>query len=161
MPDAQLAERSVRTSKTECCLFALYRCEPSLHPKSEQLLNMPLARDPSDHSRTISFQVFAALTTPVALACWSVDGFEESNRLVCDPQAEVSSCRSLSEICYSNGLCGALQEAHNDTLITSFYINACTQQDFDDPKCRENNSDSACSEYLPPPHTIRSVLQTG
>jgi hypothetical protein len=121
---------------------------------------MPLSRGDTDaHSRITYLLVFAALIANVAPTCWSIDGFEESFRLVCDPQAEVSNCCSPSDICYSNGLCGGVQEAHNNTLRTPFFIGACTQQDFEDPKCavapkcRQNNSE------LAPPHTTTSMLR--
>jgi hypothetical protein len=131
-----------------------------LTPIRTDSLDMPLSRgDPSARPRTTYLLVFAALVANVAPTCWSIDGFEESDRLVCDPHADVSNCCSPSEICYSNGLCGGVQEAHNNTLATPFFIGACTRQDFEDPKCavapkcRRNNSE------LAPPQTTASMLR--
>jgi hypothetical protein len=100
------------------------------------------------HPQSICLLVFAALTTPVASACWSIYGVESTENLICNPQAEVSNCCSLSDVYYSNGLCGSVQEAHNDTLQAPFWIGGCTEQSFEDPVCAVAPKCSCCCPAL-------------
>lgn len=116
----------------------------------------PNARHDAQLAKTCLFLLVAHLTSATS-SCWSIDGFQDSNALVCDPSAEVSSCCSASDICYSNGLCGGVQSAHSDTLHTPFFISGCTEQSFQDaacsvaPKCRRDNSE------LPSFHTFSII----
>ncbi|KFZ07987.1 hypothetical protein V502_09629 [Pseudogymnoascus sp. VKM F-4520 (FW-2644)] len=107
--------------------------------------------------------LFSYLLSQVPLVqstiCYDTTGLQSEKYYPCEPDAEVSSCCSPGDICFSNGLCApspASKASHpKDFYVTPFYWNSCSDPTYKDPKCfsacftEPGNGVKSCPEARP------------
>ncbi|KFY84888.1 hypothetical protein V500_08910 [Pseudogymnoascus sp. VKM F-4518 (FW-2643)] len=106
--------------------------------------------------------LFSYLLSQVPLVqstiCYDTTGLQSEKYYPCEPDAEVSSCCSPGDICFSNGLCApspASKASHpKDFYVTPFYWNSCSDPTYKDPKCF-----SAC--FTEPGNGVKSCPEAG
>jgi hypothetical protein len=64
-------------------------------------------------------------------SCFGTDKNENLKLFACDPDGDLKSCCSPGDSCASNGLC----VSPNDDALTPYFINGCTDENWDDPTC--------------------------
>ncbi|RGP63844.1 hypothetical protein FLONG3_9738 [Fusarium longipes] len=64
-------------------------------------------------------------------SCYGSDKNENLKLFACDPDGDLKSCCSPGDSCASNGLC----VSPNDDVLSPYFINGCTDENWDDPTC--------------------------